>query len=170
MRTLVAVASRHGATTAIAERIGDIIRRELRDCGTDAHVDVCPVEAVPGLDGYNAVVLGSAVYMGRWLKKARTFANAYAAQLTEIPVWLFSSGPIGDPPKPDADPSDIGPIMDLLHAKEHRRFAGRLERRQLGLAERVVVGAAKAPDGDFRDWLAIEVWAAEIAALLALAA
>jgi menaquinone-dependent protoporphyrinogen oxidase len=170
MRTLVAVASRHGATTGIAERIGNIIRRELRDRGADAYVDVRSVEEVTTLDGYNAVVLGSAVYMGRWLKKARTFANAHAAELTEIPVWLFSSGPIGDPPKPDTDPSDIGPIMDSLHAKEHRRFAGRLDRRQLGLAERAVLAAAKAPDGDFRDWLASEVWAAEIAAVLALTA
>ncbi len=170
MRALVALASRHGATTDIAERIGEVISRELRDRGADAHVDVRSAEAVTRLDGYDAVVLGSAVYMGRWLKAARTFANAHAAQLATIPVWLFSSGPIGDPPKPDTDPSDIGPIMDLLHAKEHRRFAGRLDHRQLGFAERAVVGAVKAPDGDFRDWLAIEVWAAEIAAVLALTA
>jgi menaquinone-dependent protoporphyrinogen oxidase len=168
MRALVAVASRHGATTAIAERIGEVIRRELRDRGTDAEVDVRSVEAVSRLDGYDAVVLGSAVYMGRWLKAARTFANGHAAELAEIPTWLFSSGPIGDPPKPDGDPSDIGTIMDLLHAKEHRRFGGRLDRSQLGFAERAVVRAVKAPDGDFRDWLAIEVWAAEIAAVLGL--
>jgi menaquinone-dependent protoporphyrinogen oxidase len=170
MRALVAVASRHGATTAIAERIGEVIRRELQDRGTYAQVDVRSVGAVTTLDGYDAVVLGSAVYMGRWLKAARTFANGHAARLAEIPTWLFSSGPIGDPPKPDTDPSDIGPIMDLLHAREHRRFAGRLDRRQLGFAERAVVGAVKIPDGDFRDWLAIEVWAAEIAAVLGLTA
>ena len=169
MRTLVAVASRHGATTAIAERIGEVIRRELYDRGINADIDVRSVEAVTTLDGYGAVVLGSAVYMGRWLKAARTFANVHAAQLAEIPVWLFSSGPVGDPSKPDTDPSDVGPIMDSIHPKEHRRFTGKLDRRQLGFAERAVVRAAKAPDGDFRDWLAIEVWAAEIAAVLALA-
>jgi menaquinone-dependent protoporphyrinogen oxidase len=170
MKALVAVASRHGATTAIAECIGEAIRRELRDRDVDAEVDVRSVDVVPRLDAYDAVVLGSAVYMGRWLKAARTFANVHAAQLEEIPVWLFSSGPIGDPPKPDTSPSDVGPIMDLLHAKEHRLFPGKLDRRKLGFAERVVVGAAKAPEGDYRDWLAIEVWAAEIAAFLALTA
>jgi menaquinone-dependent protoporphyrinogen oxidase len=134
MRALVAVASRHGATTAIAERIGDVIRSELYDRGVKADIDVRSVEAVTTLDGYGAVVLGSAVYMGRWLKAARTFANAHAAQLAEIPVWLFSSGSVGDPHKPDTDPSDVGPIMDLLHAKEHRRFAGRLDRRSARLS------------------------------------
>jgi menaquinone-dependent protoporphyrinogen oxidase len=158
------------ATTAIAGRIGEVIRRELRDRGADAHVDVRSVETVTMLDSYGAVVLGSAVYMGRWLKSARTFAHANATQLAEIPVWLFSSGPVGDPPKPDTDPSDLGPIMDLVHAQEHRRFTGKLDRRRLGFAERAVVSATKAPDGDFRDWLAIEVWAAEIAAILALTA
>jgi len=170
MKVLVAVASRHGATTGIAERIGEVINRELRDRGANADVDVRTIETVTSIEGQDAVVLGSAVYMGRWLKAAREFANAHAAQLAEIPVWLFSSGPIGNPPKPDSDPSDIGSIMDLLQAKEHRRFAGRLDRRKLGFAERAVVSAVKAADGDFRDWLAIEVWAAEIAAVLWMAA
>lgn len=56
-----------------------------------------------GVGGYDAVVLGSAVYVGRWLEPARELVDAHAEELAARPTWLFSSGPIGDPPKPEAD-------------------------------------------------------------------
>jgi hypothetical protein len=66
---------------------------------------VLPPEQVEGVDGYAAVVLGSAVYAGHWLKPARELVERHAGDLADRPVWLFSSGPVGDPPKPDEDPS-----------------------------------------------------------------
>ncbi len=57
-------------------------------------------------------------------------------------------------------------LVAATGAREHRVFAGRLDRHRLGFAERAVTLALRAPEGDFRDWAAIEAWAAEIAETL----
>jgi menaquinone-dependent protoporphyrinogen oxidase len=61
-------------------------------------------EQVDEVEGYDAVVLGSAVYAGHRLKPARKLVDRCGAALAARPVWLFSSGPVGDPPKPEEDP------------------------------------------------------------------
>ncbi len=82
-------------------------------------------------------------------------------------MWLFSSGPIGDPPRPGPDDAvRLDEIMAATGAREHRVFAGRLRREDLGLPERVVVRATGAADGDRRDWAEVEAWARGIAAAL----
>jgi menaquinone-dependent protoporphyrinogen oxidase len=115
------------------------------------------------------VVLGSAVYMGRWLEDARHAAKRIATQPPR-PVWLFSSGPIGDPPKPDEEPDEVSDVVRTTHARGHRLFAGRLDRHRLGVGERAVVMALRVADGDFRDWDAIDAWGALIAGELSRAA
>jgi len=54
---------------------------------------------IQAVDGFDAVVLGSAVYAGHWLKPARELVDRSRDALAARPVWLFSSGPIGDPPQ-----------------------------------------------------------------------
>ena len=160
-RVLVTAASRHEATMEIAAEIG----AELRRAGLSA--DVRPVEEAIDLDGYGPVVLGSAVYAGRWLAPALAFAERHRAELAERPVWLFSSGPIGEPPRPaDEVPSGLADVIAATGAREHRIFPGRLDRHELGLVERVVVGLARSPDGDFRPWPEIAAWADAIAEAL----
>jgi menaquinone-dependent protoporphyrinogen oxidase len=158
---LVAYASRHEATREIAAAIAErLIHHGLAAEARD-------VADVADLSPYGAVVLGSAVYIGRWLKPARAFADTHAAELRERRVWLFSSGPIGDPPKPDAGAAvDIEPIVAATGALEHHLFAGRLDRGDLGLRERVVIRAVGAPEGDFRDWDQVRSFADRIAAAL----
>jgi menaquinone-dependent protoporphyrinogen oxidase len=160
MRVLVTAASKHGATGEIAQTIAET----LRDQGLDPAV-VDP-EQVDSVDGYDAVVLGSAVYAGHWLKPARELVARCGAALAERPVWLFSSGPVGDPPKPQEDPVDVAELLTATRAREHRLFAGRLVRKQLAFPERAIVSALRVPDGDFRDWPAISSWAADIATAL----
>ncbi len=165
MRVLVAVASRHGATTGIAEAIG----RGLRSRGIDA--DVVQVDEVEDLVGYEAVVLGSAVYAGRWLEPARRFVDERVGELTALSVWLFSSGPIGMPAKPGADEAvNVERLVSLLAPEDHRVFAGELVKSRLSFAERAIVGAFHAPEGDFRDWGEIDAWAGHIAGALQPAA
>ena len=84
---LVAYASKHGATAEIARAIAE----ELRRAGSS--VDCLPADEVEGVDGYEAAVIGSAVYMKRWLKPARHLLRR--DELGERPLWLFSSGPCG---------------------------------------------------------------------------
>jgi menaquinone-dependent protoporphyrinogen oxidase len=158
MRVLIASASRHGATHEIAESIG----RALEDRGLETQV--AHVEDIEDAKGFDALVLGSAVYAGRWLEPARRFAERHRDELTRHPTWLFSSGPIGDPPRPEDDEAvHLDEAVEALSAREHRVFAGRLDRHRLGLGERALVIAFRAPDGDFRDWEAIGVWASSIA-------
>jgi menaquinone-dependent protoporphyrinogen oxidase len=161
MRALVVVASRHGAT----REIGDVLARGLREHGVEARgVDAAGGEAP---DGHDAVILGSAVYMGRWLEPARDYAARHADALRARRVWLFSSGPLGDPPLPAADHAvDLGDLPERVAAEGHMLFGGRVDRGLLGFRERAVMTAVRAQEGDFRDWDAVGAWAAEIAAAL----
>jgi menaquinone-dependent protoporphyrinogen oxidase len=160
MRILVTAASKHEATTEIAETIGSVLRE------ADHVVDVVPLDEVTSVSDYDAVVLGSAVYAGRWMDEAKRLAERHRRELAAIPLWLFSSGPIGDPPKPGEDPPDGARLLLELGGRGHQVFAGRLDRGRLNFVERSIVGVVKAPDGDYRDWEAIRAWAAGIAAAL----
>jgi menaquinone-dependent protoporphyrinogen oxidase len=142
----------------MADRIAETLRASI----TGVTVDVVPAAEVGDTSPYHAFVLGSAVYMGRWLEDARKLADR-AATLALRPVWLFSSGPIGDPPKPDEDPAEIAELIRTTNAHGHRLFAGRLDRHRLGFGEKAVIMALRVPDGDFRDWDAIHAWGARIA-------
>ncbi|MEV0646410.1 flavodoxin domain-containing protein [Phytomonospora sp. NPDC050363] len=157
MKVLVAAASRHGST----EEISAVLAQVLRAAGFD--VDRRRPEEVRDLADADAVVLGSAVYLGHWLRPALRFADRHHAALSTLPVWLFSTGPVGDPPRPAEDPADIGELMRTTGAREHRLFAGRLDRARLGLAERVVTGMLRVPEGDYRDLDDVRTWAASIA-------
>ena len=160
MRVLVTAASRHGATHEIADAIAAGLKRR----GVDA--EVRHTEDLASLDGYDAYVIGSAVYVGRWLEPARELVEGNAAALAARPVWLFSSGPLGPPDalKPEGDPVDVAGLVAAVGAEDHRVFAGRLDRGLLSFGEKAVVVAVRAPEGDFRDWEAIDAFAAEIAA------
>ena len=160
MNVLVTAASRHGATTEVAASIG----AALQAAGLEVYVQD-PAE-VTALVGYDAAVIGSAVYVGRWLEPAKDLVQREKVALSRIPVWLFSSGPIGDPPKPADEPLDPAPLAELIGAREHRVFAGRVDRRRLGFAEKAVMAAVRAPEGDFRPWPEIEAWSRQIAAAL----
>lgn len=161
MRVLVASASKHGSTAEIARVIGTSLKfRKIES-------DIRPVGTVTSLDGYDAVVLGSGIYMGHWLEPARRFIAQHAAGLLERPVWLFSSGPLGDPAKPTDEPADAARFVESTHARGHRMFAGSLWKDGLGIAERAMVAAVRAPEGDFRPWAEIDAWAGEIANELA---
>ncbi len=58
MNILIAVASRYGSTREIA----DALAQELRDCGHA--VTRRSVEEIDAVEAYDAVIVGSAVYMG----------------------------------------------------------------------------------------------------------
>jgi menaquinone-dependent protoporphyrinogen oxidase len=162
MKVLVTVASKHGSTFEIAEAIGS----ELATRGLE--VSVVPVEDVRTVDEYEAIVLGSAVHMGKWMKSAKEFVAREKATLTSTPVWLFSSGPVTDRSKPDdpADRHEGDQIANGLAAREHSVFRGKLDKGELSIAERAAVRIAKAPSEDQRDWEAIRMWAAGIGAAL----
>jgi menaquinone-dependent protoporphyrinogen oxidase len=159
---LVAYATKHGATAEIAEKIGQV----LREVGLET--DVLPADRAGDLTPYRAVVLGSAVYAGRWRKEATTFLEANETALAERPVWLFSSGPTGEGDalellKGWRLPEAQQPMADRIQPRDIAVFHGALDTEKLNLAEKLIVKGVKAPVGDFRDWDAITSWAEAIA-------
>lgn len=162
LQVLVAYASKHGSTRGIAEAIAG----RLTEAGCQA--EARPVDDDPDPSGSDAIVLGSAIYVGSWLKEATDFAHRHADVLGRVPVWLFSSGPLGVEVSDDEEqPRQLGELTEMLHPIGHRVFFGSLDHDKLGFGERMVVKAVKAPEGDFRDWNEIAAWADEIAAALA---
>ena len=163
MRVLVSAASRHGGTSEVAE----VIARTLIAAGLDA--ELRRPDEVASLDGYGAVVLGSAVYYGQWLPTALDLVRRNRVPLAGLPLWLFSVGPLGAPEaKPSEEPAIVAELAERTKARGHRVFAGALDRKRLGLAEKVIASVVKAPEGDFRDWAQIRRWAGEIASEIQL--
>ncbi len=161
MHILVSAASKHGATSGIADHIGTTLRNR------GFAVTVEPPDKVGSLEGYGAVVLGSAVYAGHWMKSAKGLASRIGRSDASPRVWLFSSGPLGDPPQPDEEPVDVAKIVEVVGPVNHRLFAGRIDKSELSFGERAIMVAVRAEDGDFRDWNEIADWAGGIADALA---
>ena len=162
MTVLVAAASKHGATAEIAARIG----ANFTTHGLD--VEVKKIEEVAELSRYQAVVLGSCIYLGNWLEEASRYLDAHATELAQRQTWLFASGSIVcDPPVAD-DPNALRAglaerLVETTHAHELKLFAEKLDRSQLNWCERVAGRCAHASEGDHRDLQAIDDWASAIA-------
>jgi menaquinone-dependent protoporphyrinogen oxidase len=151
---LVAYASKHGSTAGIGQRIAE----RLTDRGHE--VDVRPVTEVDVLGRPEAIVLGSAVYAGSWRKEAVGFVERHREVLARTPVWLFSSGPLGHHVEDEEEqPRQLEEIREWIAPRDHRTFFGKLDLSALSYGERMIAKAVKAPEGDFRDWEAIDAWA-----------
>ena len=162
MQIRIAVASKHGATAEIAATIGE----EISAAGHEVAVHDMATASILALDDADCILLGSAIYSGHWLLPAQVFTEDLSLRLDGRPVWMFSSGPVGSPARPDPGTVDVEDQLTLTHAREHKVFAGRLERTLLHRGERAVAMALRSPEGDFRDWDDIRGWAREIAKAL----
>jgi menaquinone-dependent protoporphyrinogen oxidase len=162
MNVLVTAASKEGSTAEIAEAIADV----LSEKGLDAIV--IEPERVDDIGGHDAFVIGSAVYAGHWLQPAIQLVDRIEPMLAGRPVWLFSSGPVGNPSrklvrKMGADPVDLPSLRAQTNARAHRMLAGKLIGHNGGFAQRVSLRFFRGFEGDWRDWDAIERWATAIA-------
>lgn len=160
MQVLVTVGSRHGSTREIGAEIADVLERSGHT------VTILDPEDVTNLDGFDAVVLGSAVYVGRFTESVRALADRLEGRLAEVALWLFWSGPIGNPPRPSEQPDDVRNLVRRLVPRGQHEFGGRVERTELAMAERALVAMVGAKPGDYRDFEEIDLWAESIAAKL----
>lgn len=162
-KILVTYASKYGSTKEIAQKIGEVL------CQSGLQVDVLPVDGVRDMNRYKAVILGSAVYIGKWHKGAVEFLQSNEKILADRPVWLFSSGPTGE-----GDPVELlegwhlppalQPLADHLHPRDIAVFHGYINSDKINFIEKwTVKNLVKKPMGDFRDWKAITSWATSIA-------
>ncbi len=156
MKVLITASSRHGATAEIAEAIA----KEVRRGGFE--VELKPPGDVETLEGYDAVIIGSAVYMTQWTESARALISRFSNDLRELPVWAFSCGLAGVPSGDVQDPRRVGPALLQLNAIDHQTFKGRLEFTNLNLRERSIARLGSAPEGDYREWDKIRAWANQI--------
>ena len=163
MKVHVITASKHQSTTGIGEAIAERLR------GHGLHVvteDADEVQRLPPRE--EAIVLGSPIYMGKWMKPAHRVMEDLAAEPPGRRIFMFSVGPVGDPPNPvDAVAEEEVERFGAERAESSRMFSGRIDRSLLGALERLAVTAVKAPDGDYREWEQIDAWADEIAHRLA---
>jgi len=161
-KVLVTYATKYGATAEIAEKIGEV----LQEAGLPT--DVVPVKEVKDLVPYSAVVLGSAVYIGRWRKEAVQFMEKNEAALAERDVWIFSSGPTdeGDPEelvKGWTLPEKLAPVADRIQPHDIAIFHGELDPEKMNFIERTMIKNIKVPTGDYRVWDMITDWATAVA-------
>lgn len=163
MTVLIAYASKRGSTAEIAETVAATLRR------AGLEVDLEPVEAVKDLDRYGAVVLGSAVYMKRWRGDARHFLKEHRKALRQMPFWVFSSGPVGDPADDNPDwmePPNLVEKVEEMGARGHVVFGGSLPLQPRGVMERAMVEGTPKQHRDRRDWSEIREWAGQVASEL----
>lgn len=168
-RVLVAYASRAGSTGGVAEAIAEVL------CQEDLAVDLRLARDVSDVSAYRAVVVGSAIYMGQWMSEAADFLAAHQDTLRKIPVACFTVcltlkddteenrrtvAAYLDPVRervPQVRPVDVG------------LFAGRLQGDNLSALYRLIVKAMDLPEGDYRNWTAIQAWAQKLPRLLGCA-
>jgi menaquinone-dependent protoporphyrinogen oxidase len=159
VRVLLVYGTERAGTSGIAEIIGDT----LAAAGIEA--DVRPAEHRVDVARYDAVIVGGALYAGRWHRYARRFVKRHLRRLRERPVWLFSSGPLDD----SAAVTDIPPVSQVdrlmadIGARGHITFGGRLEPSPAGF---VAARMARTRAGDWRDPDRIRGWATGVAAEL----
>jgi menaquinone-dependent protoporphyrinogen oxidase len=163
-RVLVTYGSKHGSTAEIAEAVAEAIRRGGHD------VDCVEAGQARDVASYDAVVLGSAVYMKRWRREAKRLLSRERPVLADRPLWVFSSGPFGDDPDPAwSEPADVVKTVEKLGAREHVVFGGRLPLEPSNFIERAIADKTPVESRDLRDWDEIRRWAGGIAAQLAAA-
>lgn len=157
---LVAYATKMGSTAGIAEAIGTELRRHGHQ------VDVRQVAAVDSITGYDAVVVGSAIYLRRWRPEAVAFLRKHADELRDRQVWLFHSGPVGeDRDQSQSMPRTVRRIAHRIGARPAMTFAGSLDPATAKgfLARRLATGSLA---GDSRDWTLIAAWSEDVAATI----
>ncbi len=158
---LVVYATKSGCTFGVAERIGAALASK------GAQVDVVSVEDAPDPADYDGVVVGSGIRVGQWHAAAKEWVTANAAALKARPTAFYVAcmTMAAEPEKIEEVRAYSDPIIEESGVKpvDIGLFAGWFEPKKFNLVERAVLKALKTPQGDYRDWDAIEAWAEEVA-------
>jgi menaquinone-dependent protoporphyrinogen oxidase len=158
-KVLVAYASRYGSTAEVAQAIG----QEL--CSRGQTADVRNIEEVKDLSAYDAVVVGSAIRMGRWLPAATRFVQSNQAALRNLPTAFFTVHMLATDDSAASRQqreSYTATERGLVTPTTEAFFAGKTDPKQLNLVERLMFKATNSPEGDLRNWQVIRSWADEI--------
>ncbi len=156
-KVLIAYASRAGSTAEVAEAIGQVLR------GRGISADVVPAGQVAGVSTYRAVIIGSAIRMGKWLPEAARFVERNQAALAGIPAAFFSvclTMQKDTPENRSTVEKYMEPVVKKVRPLSIGLFGGKMDYSRLGFLDRFIVSKMKkVPEGDYRDWVAIRAWA-----------
>ncbi len=160
-RVLVTYASKYGSTGGVADAIG----KELCAKGLAADVALTRSAKDPAL--YQGVVVGSAIYRGKWMPEATDFVKKHRDVLRRLPVAYFLVC-ITLSDATEKNRAEALSYMEPIIAAVPEiapvgigTFAGALDYSKLPWVSRQILKAKGAPAGDFRDWNAIRAWAQE---------
>jgi len=161
---LVCYATRYGSTGGIAATIAD----ELREAGYQ--VTLSPVSDVRDPGSYDAVVIGSPLYMGKWLAEARDFVSRCRNSLKSRPVAIFTAGftlreRTGEHLRVVDEALDASVKLYISPIHEGY-FAGKLDPDRMSSTDREIIKLTGAMPGDFREPDEIKKWARELPAML----
>lgn len=160
-KVLVVYGTKMGGTRDIAVMIGDALGR------AGLEVQVSNALDVMSADGFDAAVIGSAIYATRWRPEAVQLLARVAEGEKPIPTWLFQSGPCGKDAATTRThaPKRVCRLASILGAEEPITFGGRFEPGTArGFMARKMAQGQLA--GDFRDFDLIRNWSRDIAAQL----
>lgn len=157
-RVLVGYATRTGSTIGVAEAIGETLGER------GFSVDVKPLRERPSLEGYDAVVLGSAINGGAWLAEAMTFVETNRSRLGKVPVAAFCVHAMntGEGEKAEGKRrAYLDKVRALVKPSDEGFFAGKgptAEDSSL-IARWAFRAFGGDVEGDGRDWDRIRGWA-----------
>ena len=162
-RVLLTYATRTSSTTEVAEAISEVLANR------GFAVDVKPVRQKPSLNGYHAVILGSAIRMGAWLPEMLEFIRTNQAQLNQIPTAIFTVHILNtdkDDASRTAKNTYTAPVRKMITPVDEAFFAGSIDLDKLSFLDRVLtrlmVGEASPKVGDYREWEKIRDWAKQV--------
>jgi menaquinone-dependent protoporphyrinogen oxidase len=162
-RILVAYASKAGSTGEVADAIGQVLAVD------GAAVDVYPVEAVPNIQDYQAVVVGSAIRVGEWLSAATRFVETHQPYLSQIPTAYFTCCMTLSKETEQNRSEALGymdPVRSIVTPVAVGAFGGKLDYSKLPFLDGMMMKSRGASEGDFRQWEAIRAWATDLRSTL----
>jgi menaquinone-dependent protoporphyrinogen oxidase len=160
-RVLITYASKYGSTGGVADAIGKEI------CSKDVTADVVLIKNAINISSYQGVVIGSAIYMGKWLPEAVDFVKKNRGILRQVPVSYFLVCMTLSHPTKENLAKVLAYMDPILKAVPEVRpvgigtFAGALDYSNLSWLNKKILKSKGTPEGDFRDWNAIRAWARE---------
>lgn len=161
-RVLVTYATRTGSTAEVAQ----FIQKQLTENGCT--VDLKPLKEIKDLQGYNAVVVGSPIRMGKWVGEASEFLQTHNSILTTIPTAAFTLCMPQIEDHQEAFRGYLETIKENHNPDEAAFFLGTMRLEKLSFLDRMISKALKAKNEDKRDWDQISTWVNELPSRLNL--
>lgn len=168
MQVLVAVATNYGSTYNVGKEISE----EL--CSQGFRVDLRFAENILEADlaDYEAVIIGSCIYIEEWHEDALSFLESFEQTLAEKQVACYCvCGLLGMdlPSAPDlVDEYYVQPMYERfdIDPLDVTAFAGAVNYRILLPIDWILLRLMFMPAGDWTDWNEVSTWANMIGGLL----